>query len=80
VKLEAAIAATVDYTMLSGSGLETLHAILRGLTAQGAIVECGVASGGCAAFLWAVGGENRALWMFDSWQGLPKPDENDGGR
>lgn len=80
MNLPEAIAATRKYTMLSGSGFETLHNIVQGVTVPGAIVECGVASGGCAAFLWAISGSNRHLWMFDSWQGLPRPDENDGGR
>lgn len=47
----------------------------------GAIAECGVANGGSAMWLWHVLGRNRALWLYDSWQGLPPPDPNtDGGR
>lgn len=68
------------YSMLSKDGLAALAQSVQGAP-PGAIVECGVASGGAAALLWAVTGRDRHLWMFDSWQGLPRPDSAlDGGR
>ena len=77
----ALIAAIQHYTMLKHDALERLALAVSDITVPGAIVECGVASGGTAAFLWALTGRNRALWMFDSWQGLPAPDSTtDGGR
>lgn len=42
----------------------------------GAVVECGTWRGGTLAFLdWSFRqlGEQRELWAFDSFQGLPKP-------
>lgn len=47
----------------------------------GAIVECGVWKGGCSASMLLAAqqtGSRRALWAFDSFQGLPRPTEKDG--
>jgi hypothetical protein len=49
---------------------------------NGALVECGVASGtGLASLtsLLSVHGQNRAVWGFDSWSGLPDPTAADRG-
>jgi hypothetical protein len=49
----------------------------------GAIVECGVWRGGCAAAMGAESerrGVSRALWLFDSFEGLPQPSDEDGAR
>lgn len=43
----------------------------------GAIVECGVWKGGCAAMM-AVGSKDRPIWLFDSFEGLPEPTPSDG--
>jgi hypothetical protein len=48
---------------------------------KGAIVECGVWRGGCIATMAWVSkqvGSNRHIWLFDSFEGLPKPVEKDG--
>ncbi len=48
----------------------------------GDIVECGVAHGKSLAILALLvreGGETRHLWGFDSFEGLPKPDQKDIG-
>ena len=50
----------------------------------GDLVECGVWRGG-AAFLMAgllrdAGARDRKVWMFDSFEGLPPPEEIDGER
>src|SRR5258708_36861389 len=37
---------------------------------DGAVVECGVLDGGTAAIM-AYGTSNRAVHLFDSWEGLP---------
>lgn len=59
----------------------TARAVECAADVPGAIVECGVASGGSAMWLWHALGRNRHLWLFDSWQGLPRPDgDKDGGR
>ena len=47
----------------------------------GAIVECGVWRGGCAAAMAAVSerrGGSRDVWLLDSFDGLPEPTELDG--
>ena len=51
---------------------------------QGDFVECGVWRGG-ASFLMAsllrhAGIRDRRVWLFDSYAGLPAPEEIDGGR
>jgi len=47
----------------------------------GNIVECGVANGGSVAVLaFAARGTlmKRNIWLFDSFQGMPKPTKKDG--
>jgi O-methyltransferase len=46
----------------------------------GAFVECGVLDGGTAALVaWASrANPNRAMHLFDAWQGLPKTTAEDG--
>ncbi len=47
----------------------------------GCFVECGVWKGGSAAIMALAtrhAGEHRALHLFDSFEGLPEPDVNDG--
>ena len=53
------------------------------LEIAGAIVECGVWRGGCAAAMAAVSehrGGSRDVWLLDSFEGLPEPTERDGAR
>jgi O-methyltransferase len=48
---------------------------------QGCLVECGVWRGGSAAIMGMASrsaGKNRVLHLFDSFEGLPEPDEKDG--
>lgn len=48
---------------------------------EGAVVECGVWRGGCAAVLAEAvrqTGGHRKLWLFDSFEGLPEPTGADG--
>jgi O-methyltransferase len=47
---------------------------------DGALVECGVARGGCAAMMGLASkhfGADRKLWLFDSYEGLPEPTNDD---
>lgn len=70
------------YTMTSWQRLYNLHAsvryILRSNT-PGDFVECGVWRGGSmmmvALTLMALGKTDRNLVLFDTFEGLPKPDE-----
>ena len=43
----------------------------------GAFVECGVHKGG-ASVLMALNSEDRVTWMFDSFEGMPPPTDEDG--
>ena len=46
----------------------------------GSIVECGVCNGGSAAVMALAAqdrGDDREIWLFDSWEGLPEPGELD---
>lgn len=44
----------------------------------GAIVECGVWRGGMIAGFLEIFGPSRYYMLFDSFQGLPEPNSNDG--
>jgi O-methyltransferase len=49
----------------------------------GDFVECGVYNGGSAAIMASFCDKTspaRNVWLFDSFEGLPKPTEKDGGR
>jgi O-methyltransferase len=68
-------------TMVGTKRLENLQncchiALEEGIA--GDFVETGVWRGGCGilmrAILVALGDENRNVWLFDSFAGLPKPD------
>jgi hypothetical protein len=64
-------------------GVERLNAmeqLLKQVVAAkvpGDVVECGVWRGGCSIFmrgvLKALGDEQRTVWLYDSFEGLPKP-------
>jgi hypothetical protein len=68
------------YTMLSGGALHNAVEAVRyvdGHGIPGAIVECGVWRGGCAALMaWL--SPSRKVWAFDSFEGLPEPGARDG--
>ncbi len=62
------------------SKLYDLAAALESSGLEGSTVECGVLNGGSAALLAAVArraGSARPMWLFDSFEGLPEPDEMD---
>jgi O-methyltransferase len=46
---------------------------------DGAFVECGVARGGCVALMSFVSRGRRAVWGFDSFEGMPELTEEDEG-
>jgi len=72
------------YTMIEYPRLASAYDILfeagRYNKIEGSIVECGCWNGGYAALMNAVSeqcGEKRNVWLFDSFEGLPKPGEQD---
>jgi hypothetical protein len=66
----------MPYSLVGAAGLEATYDAVRATTAQGSIVECGVAQGGCAA-LMCLAAPDRKVFLFDSYEGLPDPTEKD---
>ena len=73
----------MPYSLVGWRGLETTYDIVASVLDKrvaGAIVECGVAQGGCAALMASLAAEEgigRKIWLFDSYEGLPEPTEQD---
>jgi O-methyltransferase len=73
------------FTMISNDWLTDLARLVQTVLANdipGDFVECGVWRGG-ASFLMAdllrqAGEQNRKVWLFDSFEGLPPPEVVDG--
>src|SRR5882757_3605227 len=75
------------YTMTSNERVAVLESAVRHVVAQnypGAFVECGVAKGGStmamAYTLLELGIENRDLYLYDTFEGMPEPEDVDRGR
>jgi hypothetical protein len=74
----------LPYTMSSYERLNNAYELatsIENAAVDGAFVECGVYKGGCAAVMGYVaqrGGSDRRTWLFDSFEGLPEPTEEDG--
>ncbi len=77
------------HTMLSPNRLINLYDLVQKantLNLPGDIVECGVWNGGSAVIMGVACREDeiyfkvRNLWLFDSFQGLPRPKARDGKR
>ena len=70
-------------TMVSYARLHGLHEATKYIaknSISGDFVECGVARGGSAAMIGLTLRQihvSRNLWLFDTFQGLPKPSEDD---
>jgi O-methyltransferase len=67
------------WTMLSprsGRKLSTLASAVERAGVPGALVDCGAWNGGSTVLL-ASGAPTREAWAFDSFSGLPEPDERD---
>lgn len=68
-----------DFTMLyplRGRALLRLARDIARRGVPGALVDCGTYNGGSTALLSA-GAPERAVWAFDSFQGLPEPSVRD---
>jgi O-methyltransferase len=73
------------YTMVGRKRLEGLYRLTRQVIRDdvpGDFVECGTCNGGTAAVIAAAGlrGNDRILWLFDSFEGLPPAGVKDGAR
>ena len=75
------------YTMVTNKNLISLYRLVQEvnkLYLPGDIVECGVWNGGSAAIMALASAtdqeahQQRKLWLFDSFQGVPKPSDKDG--
>lgn len=73
-----------EYSMVPAARLRLLYDLSKKIITEdvpGSIVECGTYNGGSAALMayaqLRLSGE-RDLWLFDSFEGLPPPTENDG--
>jgi O-methyltransferase len=79
---------TPGYTMVSPARLRQLYELVREADARGLpgdLVECGTWNGGSAAVMAAACRDDgwlsrRTFWLFDSFEGLPPPGEQDGAR
>ncbi|MBZ5679983.1 MAG: TylF/MycF family methyltransferase [Acidobacteriia bacterium] len=71
------------YTMCSSARLRGLYRAVRYVAENrvpGDLVECGSAKGGSAALMALTSrrlGENRRIWLFDTFEGLPAPTSDD---
>src|SRR5438552_18758980 len=77
------IRTVLPYTMVKYPRLKNLYRLSVAVNRAGVpgdVVECGVCNGGTAAILASVALRSalpRRLWLFDSFQGLPAPTEQD---
>lgn len=61
-----------------GEGLYICDALQRSLAQPGDVCEFGVAQGATSRLLAnEIRATNRTLWLYDSFEGLPKPSEKD---
>jgi len=73
----------MQFSLVGSSGLEATYKAAAELLQdgmEGALVECGVAEGGCSALMATVAAkqnEPRTTWLCDSFEGLPDPTEKD---
>jgi hypothetical protein len=68
-------------TMVSGSRLSALYSAVTHVLERripGDFVECGVGKGGCAALMLKfIASDERKLWLFDTFEGMPAPTIED---
>lgn len=79
--LSTLLMAIGDHTLLDPKRLRSLWKLVHDVKRRGVIgdiVECGSYKGGSSALLRSAMGPGRKLWIYDSFQGLPEPSEEDG--
>jgi O-methyltransferase len=81
------IAVKPKFTMVGNQNLKLLYDLVSEVIKRqlpGDIVECGVWNGGSAAIMGVASMEDtlekktRGIWLFDSFEGLPPPGDQDG--
>jgi len=83
VRRADAVIKALPYSMVGPSGLEASYSAVRDVLRRGvpgAVVECGVAQGGSSAVMALAlrdAGDVRHMWLFDSYEGLPAPTDDD---
>jgi len=81
-RLPTELAALNNFSMCGIDLLVHLYRLGQYVTAQkieGDFVECGVCNGGSAAAIaCAFRGTKRHVWLYDSFEGLPEPNNVDG--
>jgi O-methyltransferase len=84
LRLRLVIKKVKPYTLVSPQRLVNLFELAQRVEREqipGDVVECGVCNGGSAAVLaHVVAGSRmtRKVWLFDSFQGMPRPTIEDG--
>src|SRR4051812_41874372 len=79
---DSLIKAVEPYVYGRYSSIPALYGLARHVVEHGIpgdYIECGVARGGSAAIVGAaLADEDRRLWLYDSFEGLPEPTPEDG--
>jgi O-methyltransferase len=73
--------AILQHTLLDKARALSLWKLQKCLNQQniaGDVVECGSYKGGSSAILRAAMGDNRKLWIYDSFEGMPATTSRDG--
>ena len=72
------------HTMTDPPRVDALYAAVEQIVEtgiEGDLVECGVYRGGCsmamAMALRAAGSQQRVIWLYDTYEGMTRPDGND---
>jgi len=79
----SAVYAVMPYSLVGTPGLEATYDAVMDVEERqikGNVVECGVAQGGSIALMALASqsyGKSRQFWLFDSFEGLPEPGEQD---
>ena len=83
IKKTTTVFKVMPYSLVGTSGLEATYNVVYAVEQHrlsGSIVECGVAQGGSAALMGLVTAQTDShckLWLFDSYEGLPEPTDED---
>jgi len=71
---------TTKESMTSPARLDALKDLcIRYKNKEGAFVECGVAKGGALALMRLLSNDNKQIWGFDSFRGMPELTQEDNG-